>query len=149
MAVLQGGWETGKKRQTDRLTRPSFVKRGSKRDQRKMAAVGRRSTDDWRQKRVEVFFRLRGGFARLLGTVQYDNDRSRFSDELAGVTYESCCYGLSIYGRSYYNELDSTDKPTRAIMAEISLNGISNRRSGRLSGLMSDRVLGYNQLQSF
>lgn len=97
---------------------------------------------------ASAIFPIRNGWS-FLGAVQYDNDRSRFSDALAGVTYESCCYGLSIYGRSYYNELDSTDKPTRAIMAEISLNGISNRRSGRLSGLMSDRVLGYNQLQSF
>lgn len=97
---------------------------------------------------ASAIFPIRGGW-RFLGAVQYDNERNHVSDALAGVTYESCCYGLSIYGRSYYNELDNADKPNRAIMAEISLNGITNRRDGRLASLISDRVLGYNQLQSF
>lgn len=86
---------------------------------------------------------------RFLGAVQYDNRQSRFSDVLAGVNYESCCYGFSIYGRSYYNELDQKDKPNRAVMAELSLNGIANKRDGRLASLISDRVLGYNPLSHF
>ena len=83
---------------------------------------------------------------RFLGAVQFDNERSRFSDVLAGFTYDSCCYGFSIYTRSYYNDLSSKDKPTRAIMAEISLNGIANKRQGRLSSLINERVLGYRDM---
>ncbi|MFW2178048.1 MULTISPECIES: LPS-assembly protein LptD [unclassified Moraxella] len=81
---------------------------------------------------------------QFLGAVQYDNLQNRYSEILAGLTYESCCYGLSVYGRSYYNELDSTAKRNNAIMAELSLSGIASRRSGKLSRLISDRVLGYD-----
>lgn len=83
---------------------------------------------------------------RFLGAVQFDNKHSRFNDVLAGFTYDSCCYGFSVYGRSYYNELDPDAEPTRAIMAELSLNGIANKRQGRLSNLIGERVLGYQSL---
>lgn len=92
------------------------------------------------------------GFAenwRLLGAVQYDEGRSQWSDVLAGVTYESCCYGFSVYGRRYYDELDDSRKPKRAIMAELSLTGISNRRQGRLASLMNDRVVGFDPNRDF
>lgn len=80
---------------------------------------------------------------QFLGAVQYDNEKSRFSDVLAGFTYDSCCYGLSIYARRYYDELSDKDSADHAIMAEISLNGLSNKGDGRLASLMRNRVLGY------
>ena len=83
----------------------------------------------------------------FLGAVQYDNLKNRYSDVLAGFTYDSCCYGFSVYGRSYYNEFD--DKPNKAIMAELSLNSAFNKRQGRLASLIGDRVLGVNQLNNF
>ncbi|WP_290003011.1 LPS-assembly protein LptD [Faucicola atlantae] len=92
------------------------------------------------------------GFAenwRFLGAVQYDEGRSQWSDVLAGVTYDSCCYGFSVYGRRYYDELDDSRKPKRAIMAELSLTGISNRRQGRLASLMRDRVVGFDPNRDF
>lgn len=81
---------------------------------------------------------------QFLGAVQYDNEKSRFSDVLAGFTYDSCCYGLSIYARRYYDELSDKDRADHAIMAEISLNGLSNKGDGRLASLMRNRVLGYD-----
>ena len=81
---------------------------------------------------------------QFLGAVQYDNEKSRFSDALAGFTYDSCCYGLSIYARRYYDELSDKDSADHAIMAEISLNGLSNKGDGRLASLMRNRVLGYD-----
>ena len=81
---------------------------------------------------------------QFLGAVQYDNEKNRFSDVLAGFTYDSCCYGLSIYARRYYDELSDKDSADHAIMAEISLNGLSNKGDGRLASLMRNRVLGYD-----
>lgn len=81
---------------------------------------------------------------QFLGAVQYDNEKSRFSDVLAGFTYDNCCYGLSIYARRYYDELSDKDSADHAIMAEISLNGLSNKGDGRLASLMRNRVLGYD-----
>lgn len=86
---------------------------------------------------------------RFLGAMQYDQQRNRYSDVLVGLDYESCCYGLAIYGRSYYNDLNDKAKPTRAIMAELSLSGIANKRDGRLASMVNDRVLGFNHLNRF
>lgn len=83
----------------------------------------------------------------FIGAVQYDNLKNRYNDVLAGLNYNSCCYGFSVYGRSYYNEFD--DKANHAIMAELSLNSVFNPRQGRLSSLMNERVLGFNQLNHF
>lgn len=85
---------------------------------------------------------------RFLGALQYDNLKNHYSDILAGFTYDSCCYAFSLYGRRYVNELDDNAKPVNAIMAEISLSGVANKHHGQLSGLMADRVLGYNHLQN-
>lgn len=86
---------------------------------------------------------------QFLGSVQYDTKNHRYPDVLLGLNYESCCYGFSIYGRSYHNDLDSKAKSNRAIMAEVNLSGITNRRGGRLSHIMNERMLRYNQLSRF
>lgn len=83
----------------------------------------------------------------FIGAVQYDNLKNRYNDVLAGLTYDSCCYGFSVYGRSYYNEFD--DKPNHAIMAEVSLNSVFNPRHGKLSSLMNERALGLKQFNHF
>lgn len=85
----------------------------------------------------------------FLGAVQYDHLKNRYNDVLAGFTYENCCYGFSVYGRSYYNELDNDNKRKQAIMAKLSLNSIFNKRDGKLSSMINDRVQGFNQLNRF
>lgn len=79
---------------------------------------------------------------RMLTQAQYDYKNDRLLDALVGVDYEDCCYGLSIYARRYYNDLNTKDGVNNAIMAEIRLNGITS--GGRLSRLMSDKVMGYD-----
>lgn len=86
---------------------------------------------------------------RFLGALQYDNQQSRFSEILVGFNYESCCYGFSVYGRRYYDELNDTGKANQAIMAELSLSGVTSRRDGQLGSLINNRVLGYRQLDNF
>lgn len=82
---------------------------------------------------------------RILSQVQYDHRNDRLLDALVGVNYEDCCYGFSIYTRHYRNSLNPDDKANNAIMAEIRLNGITS--GGRLSRLMSDKVVGYDETQ--
>ena len=52
-----------------------------------------------------------------------DNDVAR--ELLLGVNYESCCWGISVYGSSYYNDLDdpktSDVSEKRAIMVKLHL----------------------------
>lgn len=86
---------------------------------------------------------------RLVGHAQFDLDNSVAREYLLGVNYESCCWGVSVYGRSYYNDLDDVNdsnvKAKRAIMAEVSLKGLGGL-SSKLTSLLENRILGFNNI---
>ncbi len=84
---------------------------------------------------------------RVLAQGQYDYRREKVLDSLIGIDYEDCCIGFAVYGRRYYNDLNISDKPTEAIMAEVRLNGLGSS-SGRLTRLLADKVLGFEPVQS-
>ena len=87
---------------------------------------------------------------RILGHAQYDIDNNVGREYLLGINYESCCWGVSVYGRSYYNDLDDVNaaetKPKRAVMAEFSLKGLGGFNN-KLVSLMQNRILGFDQTQ--
>jgi LPS-assembly protein len=84
-----------------------------------------------------------------MGHAQYDLDNNVAREYLLGVNYESCCWGISVYGREYYNDLDDVNaagvEPKRAIMAEITLKGLGGLNS-KLSSLLENRILGFNNI---
>lgn len=86
---------------------------------------------------------------RLLGHAQYDLHNHITREWLVGVNYESCCWGVSVYARSYYNDLDDPTSPTvsskKAIMAEFSLKGLGGL-GGKLASLLENRVNGFNDI---
>ncbi|MCG2608230.1 LPS-assembly protein LptD [Acinetobacter sp. SM34] len=86
---------------------------------------------------------------RILGHAQYDLDNNVAREYLLGVNYESCCWGISVYGRSYYNDLDDVNadgvNAKRAIMAEVSLKGLGGFNK-KLSSLLENRILGFNKI---
>ncbi|WP_201505183.1 LPS assembly protein LptD [Psychrobacter aestuarii] len=84
---------------------------------------------------------------RFLAQGQYDFRSDKMLDALVGVDYEDCCFGFAVYGRRYYNDLNLTDKPTQAVMAEIRLNGIGSN-SSRLTRLLSDKIQGFEPVQN-
>lgn len=84
---------------------------------------------------------------RVLAQGQYDLRSDKMLDALVGVDYEDCCFGFAVYGRRYYNDLNLSDKPNQAVMAEIRLNGLSNN-SSRLTRLLSDKVQGFEPVQT-
>ncbi|MEB3766663.1 LPS-assembly protein LptD [Acinetobacter sp. MD2] len=85
---------------------------------------------------------------RIMGTVQYDLDHSLAREYLLGVNYESCCWTVSVYGRSYFNDLDDVTqagvKRKNAIMAEFTLKGLGSF-SNRLASLLEQRIIGFNK----
>jgi len=85
---------------------------------------------------------------RIMGHVQYDLDNHVTREYLLGVNYESCCWGLSVYGRSYFNDLDDVSlpdtKPKRAVMAEFTLKGLGGLNN-KLSSLLENRILGFDK----
>lgn len=84
---------------------------------------------------------------RVLAQGQYDYRDNKVLDSLVGIDYEDCCFGFAVYGRRYYNDLNVNEKPTQAIMAEIRLNGLGSG-SSRLTRLLSDKVLGFEPVQT-
>lgn len=84
---------------------------------------------------------------RVMAQGQFDNRSHKFIDSTVGLNYEDCCYGFSIYGRSYYNDLNLDLEPTRAVMAEFRINGLGESRS-RLSKLFIDRVPGFEPVDT-
>lgn len=86
---------------------------------------------------------------RMIGHAQYDLDNNLMREYLLGVNYESCCWAVSVYGRSYYNDLDDPNTPDvhrkRAIMAEVTLKGLGALNS-KLASLLESRVLGFNKI---
>ena len=86
---------------------------------------------------------------RLMGHVQYDLNNNVTRDFLLGINYESCCWGVSVYGRSYYNDLDDPKDQNvnvkRAIMAEFTLKGLGGL-GGKLANLLEHRVLGFDRI---
>ena len=84
---------------------------------------------------------------RALAQGQYDYNSDKMLDALVGIDYEDCCIGFAVYGRRYYNDLNTRDKPTQAIMAEIRLNGLGSGDS-RLTRLLADKVLGFEPVQT-
>lgn len=88
---------------------------------------------------------------RVMGYMQYDLDKQLTREWLLGFNYDACCWRASVYGRSYYNDLDDPSaaniKPKRAIMAEITLKGLAGL-SGSLGSLLQQKISGYQQVES-
>lgn len=86
---------------------------------------------------------------RIIGHVQYDIDNDVTREYLLGLNYESCCWAVSVYGRSYYNDLDDPKSPDvnvkRAVMAEITLKGLGGLNN-KLASLLENRVLGFDKI---
>lgn len=86
---------------------------------------------------------------RAFGYIQYDLKNRVTRDSLLGFDYDGCCWRMALYGRSYYNDLDepADSKPRRLIMAEFTLKGLAGL-SGNLSSLLSQKILGYTQVDT-
>lgn len=86
---------------------------------------------------------------RIMGHAQYDIDNNVMREYLLGVNYESCCWAVSVYGRSYYNDLDDPNMPDvrkkNAVMAEFTLKGLG-ALNNKLASLLENRVLGFNKI---
>ncbi len=78
------------------------------------------------------------GFARW----QYSLRDELTQEQLVGVQYDSCCWGLRLVSRHYLNDLDGTT--TRAIYLELQLKGLSSLGDRkRIEGLLERGILGY------
>jgi LPS-assembly protein len=87
---------------------------------------------------------------RIVGSVQYDYKNDVTRDALVGVDYDSCCWSVALYGRSFYNNFDviSTTKPHTGVMLQITFKGLTGNSDSSLSSLLKQKIYGFTQVDS-
>jgi LPS-assembly protein len=82
--------------------------------------------------------------------VQYDYKNDVTRDALVGVDYDSCCWSVALYGRSFYNNFDviSTTKPHTGVMLQITFKGLTGNSDSSLSSLLKQKIYGFTQVDS-
>jgi LPS-assembly protein len=87
---------------------------------------------------------------RIVGSVQYDYQHDVTRDALVGIDYDSCCWSVALYGRSFYNDFDviNTTKPHTGIMLQIILKGLTGHSDSALSSLLKQKIYGFTQVDS-
>jgi LPS-assembly protein len=98
------------------------------------------------QEQVDTSFLWPIGNAwHAVGRWYVDLDTNRTIEALAGVGYESCCWGLQLLGRSYVNNA-STSQRNNAVFLQLELKGL-----GKLGTSIDDAlergILGYSANQ--
>jgi LPS-assembly protein len=76
-----------------------------------------------------------------VGRWYVDIDSSETIEALAGIGYESCCWGLQLLGRSYINK-DGVDRTT-AIFLQLELKGLGKLGTS-VDGALERGILGYH-----
>lgn len=76
------------------------------------------------------------------GRWQYSLRDKLTQEQLLGVQYDSCCWGLRVLSRRYLNPLDGTT--SSAVYLELQLKGLSSLGDRkRIEGLLERGILGY------
>ena len=87
---------------------------------------------------------------RIMGSVQYDYQTSAARDALLGVDYDSCCWGVSVYGRSYYNDFEDprTTHAHTGVVLQITFKGLASNSESPLTALLKQKIYGFTQVDS-
>jgi LPS-assembly protein len=87
---------------------------------------------------------------RIVGSVQYDYQHDVARDALVGIDYDSCCWSVALYGRSFYNDFDviNTTKPHTGVMLQITFKGLAGHSDSALSSLLKQKIYGFTQVDS-
>ncbi|MBC7751597.1 MAG: LPS-assembly protein LptD [Candidatus Saccharibacteria bacterium] len=87
---------------------------------------------------------------RILGSVQYDYQTSAARDALIGVDYDSCCWSVSVYGRSYYNDFEDprTTRAHTGIVFQVTFKGLASNSESPLTALLKQKIYGFTQVDS-
>ena len=87
---------------------------------------------------------------KVLGLWNYDIKEKESQEALFGISYESCCWQVSLFKRSFLADAaltsNSADRKRDAIFVEITLKGLTGLSSG-VGSLFEKNVFGYTQLQ--
>ncbi|HHO67466.1 MAG TPA: LPS-assembly protein LptD [Gammaproteobacteria bacterium] len=78
----------------------------------------------------------------LVGRWYYDLDDSKVLETLAGVEFESCCWGFRLAVRNYVDNVRSRDN--QVILMQLVLKGLT-RFGSNIESILEDGILGYTR----
>jgi LPS-assembly protein len=87
---------------------------------------------------------------RILGSVQYDYQNRVARDALIGVDYDSCCWSVALYGRSYYNDYDNPaiTNASRGVMVQVTFKGLASNSESAITEILKQKIYGFTQVDS-
>lgn len=87
---------------------------------------------------------------RIMAAVQYDYQTSAARDALIGIDYDSCCWGVAVFGRSYYNDFEDprTTRAHTGIVFQVTLKGLASNSESPLTALLKQKIYGFTQVDS-
>ena len=83
---------------------------------------------------------------KLIGMNHYDIKQSRDLENIFGIQYESCCWGLRLVKRKYYNKPGQDDAHEDTIFLELELKGLSSFGQNQdIETTLGKSIPGYTQ----
>jgi len=86
----------------------------------------------------------------FIANIEYDYNRRRALEYFSGITYNSCCWNLSVINRYWLDDDSSTlskelnKKYNRGLFFQISLTGLGNISGNNVSQLLQNKIKGFN-----
>ncbi len=87
---------------------------------------------------------------RVLGSVQYDYQSRVARDALIGIDYDSCCWSVALFGRSYYNDYDNPaiTSASRGLVIQITFKGLASNSESAVTDILKQKIYGFTQADS-
>ncbi len=111
-----------------------------RRGPRQLINLGYRFRDSTQEQADFSFLWPMGRYWHAVGRWYFDLDSNRTIEALAGLGYDSCCWGVQLLGRSYINSAN-TDR-TSAVFLQLELKGLGKLGSS-IDDALERGILGY------
>ena len=87
----------------------------------------------------------------VVGRWLHDYGRNQTVDAFAGVSYDSCCWSVSVVNRYWVDHDEASlnprlnDEPDRGIFLQIVFKGLGNMAGSSVSSLLTESIPGYQE----
>jgi LPS-assembly protein len=108
------------------------------------AVTGEEIDTTTRQSNVSTIFPISNHWSAI-ARLNYDHTNERELEQIAGLTYESCCWKTSIL---YQEGIDADNEIDRGFYIEFQLKGLGGS-GNKINSILSDSIEGYNERELY
>lgn len=108
------------------------------------ATTGEEVDTTTRQSNVSTIFPISRHWS-VMAKFNYDHTNERELEQVAGLTYESCCWKTSIL---YQEGIDVNNEIDRGFYIEFQLKGLGGS-GNKINSILSDSIQGYNERELY